>query len=156
MAQIQLETRINAPIEVCFDLARNIDAHVAAAGKSGERAVAGVTSGLINLGETVTWEATHFGVRQRLTSKIVAFDRPRMFADEMQRGAFKRWHHTHRFESNAKGTLMRDEVNFASPFGFIGRIVDALILKQYMTNLLLAHNAYIKNAAEQQQPFSNR
>lgn len=149
MPHIHLETFIDATVELCFDLARNIDVHTAAAGKSKERAVAGVCSGLINLGETVTWEAIHFGVRQKLTSKIVAFDRPHMFADEMQRGAFKRWHHTHLFARKQHGTLMIDEVNFASPLGVIGRIVDSLVLEEYMKRLLLAHNSYIKNLAEQ-------
>ncbi len=148
MATIHLETFINAPVELCFDLARNIDAHVAAATESGERAVAGVTSGMISLGEEVTWEAVHFGVRQRLTSRIVAFDRPRTFTDEMQRGAFKRWRHTHIFETRGAATLMIDDVDYASPLGALGRLVDALYLKDYMTRLLLAHNDYIRRLAE--------
>ena len=148
MATIHLETSIRAPVELCFDLARNIDVHTAAATDSGERAVAGVTSGMIGLGEEVTWEATHFGVRQRLTSRIVAFDRPRTFTDEMQRGAFKRWRHTHLFEPHGATTLMIDEVDYASPLGALGWVVDALYLRDYMTRLLLAHNDYIKRLAE--------
>lgn len=123
--------------------------HNAAAKKSQERAVAGVRSGMIGLGETVIWEVFHFGVRLRLTSKITAFDRPRMFEDEMQRGAFKFWRHTRLFEAKQDGTLMIDKVNFASPFGFIGEMADALFLKNYMASFLLAHNAYIKKIAEE-------
>jgi ligand-binding SRPBCC domain-containing protein len=149
MPVIRLETLISAPAELCFDLSRDIDVHVASTGGTREHAVAGVTSGLINLGETVTWEATHFLVRQRLTSKITAFDRPRMFVDEMQRGAFKRWHHTHLFEARDGGTLMVDEVEYASPLGLLGKFVDALVLEKYMTRLLSERNAYIKKLAEQ-------
>lgn len=152
MPLINLETIIRAPVERCFDLARSIDVHVAAAGASNERAIAGVTSGMMRLGDTVTWEAKHFGVRQRLTSRLTAFDRPSMFIDEMQRGAFHHWRHVHRFEPRAGGgsTLMLDEVDFAAPFGFLGCIVDALLLKNYMTRFLVRHNEYLKKVAESQ------
>ena len=98
MPLIQLNTLIHAPAAVCFDLARSIDLHVSAPSPLKHRAVAGVTSGLIGLGEEVTWEGSFLGVSQRMTSKIVALDAPRTFTDEMQRGPFKRWHHTHSFE----------------------------------------------------------
>ncbi len=149
MQIIQLETLIQAPIERCFDLARNIDVHATAASPLNHRAIGGVTSGLINLGETVTWEAWFFGVRQQLTSKIVALDRPLMFTDEMQRGPFKRWRHTHLFESKAGGgTLMTDHVEFASPLWFLGALVDVVFLKTYLTRFLIAHNNDIKSYAE--------
>jgi ligand-binding SRPBCC domain-containing protein len=117
-------------------------------GPTGERAVAGVTSGMVKLGDEITWEATHFHVRQRLTSKIVAYERPRIFEDQMQRGPFKHWHHKHIFETRGAGTLMIDEVNYSSPFGIIGRIVDMLYLENYMRKFLLRRNAHIKLAAE--------
>ncbi len=148
MPFIRLETLIRAPAELCFDLARDIDVHVASTDGTGERAIAGTTSGLIDLGETVTWEATHFFVRQRLTSKITAFERPRMFVDEMQRGAFERWRHTHLFEEKDGATLMIDEVDYASPLGPLGRLVDALVLGRYMTRLLAGRNEHIRQLAE--------
>ena len=72
---------VEAVPERVFDLSRSIDLHVQSTGNTGEKAIAGCTSGLIELGESVTWEATHFGIRQRLTSKITAFERPRFFVD---------------------------------------------------------------------------
>lgn len=148
MPFIRLETLIAAPVELCFDLARDLDVHMASTGLTNERAVAGVTSGMVKLGDEVTWEATHLGVRQRLTSRITAYDRPRMFVDEMLRGAFKRWHHTHLFEQQAGGTLMIDEVDYASPLGPLGRLVDLLYLENYMRRFLLRRNAHIKMVAE--------
>lgn len=150
MPLIHLETFIHAPIELCFDLARSIDVHTAAAEETDEHAVAGVTSGMMQLGDTVTWEATHFGLRQRLTSKLTAFDRPHLFTDEMQQGAFHHWRHTHRFEAGNGGTTMFDDVDFASPLGALGKLVDILVLKNYMTRFLVKHNAYIKRIAETQ------
>jgi ligand-binding SRPBCC domain-containing protein len=150
MPTIYLETFIRAPRELCFDLARSVDVHMDSTGRTGERAVAGVTSGMMSLGDEVTWEATHFGVRQRLTSRITRMERPRIFVDEMQRGAFARWHHTHTFEPHRDGTLMTDMADYASPLGLLGRIADRLFLENYMTRLLLVRNAHIKKIAEAQ------
>jgi ligand-binding SRPBCC domain-containing protein len=148
MPTIHLETFIGAPPQLCFDLARSVDVHMASTNHTGERAVAGVTSGMMNLDDEVTWEARHFGVRQRLTSRITMMERPRLFVDEMQRGAFKRWHHTHTFEERRGGTLMIDDADYASPLGLLGRLADRLFLERYMTRLLLVRNAHIKKVAE--------
>lgn len=148
MPVIHLETFIRAPVEICFDLSRDVDVHTASTSITNERAVAGVTHGMMQLGDEVTWEATHLFVRQRLTSRITAFERPRMFTDEMQSGAFKRLRHKHIFEAREDGTMMIDELDFASPFSFIGNIVDWLFLENYMKRFLILHNDYIKNLAE--------
>jgi ligand-binding SRPBCC domain-containing protein len=145
MPKIHLETFVAAPVELCFDLNLNVQLHEAA---GHGRAVAGVTQGQLRLGDTVTWEAVHFGVRQRLTSKIVACERPHMFVDEMQRGAFARWRHTHLFKTLDGGTSVVDEVDYASPLGLLGKIADALFLKNYMTRFLIRHNAHFKRMAE--------
>lgn len=148
MPTIHLETFIKAPVEVCFDRARDVEVHMASTAATSERAVAGVTSGALELGDEVTWEAYHLGVRQRLTSKITALERPRVFVDEMQRGAFKHLRHTHLFASRQDGTLMTDELNYSSPLGPLGRVIDWLFLEKYMTRLLITHNDYIKKLAE--------
>jgi hypothetical protein len=76
MPKIELLTEINAPIEKCFDLARSIELHIESTKQTGERAIAGKTSGLIGLNETVTWRAKHFGTWQNLTSKITEYNYP--------------------------------------------------------------------------------
>ncbi len=148
MPLIQLETFIRAPIELCFDLSRSVDVHMASTSITNERAVAGVTSGMMQLGDEVTWEATHLFMRQRLTSCITEFKRPRLFVDEMQRGAFKHLRHQHVFEPQEGGTLMIDALDFASPLGILGCFVDWIFLDNYMKRFLILHNDYIKNMAE--------
>ena len=148
MPKIELITVINAPIEKVFDLARNIDLHVESTKQTKERAIAGKTSGLIGLGETVTWEATHFGIRQTLTSKITAFDYPNFFVDDMVQGAFKRIHHEHHFANVDGRTEMKDIFVFESPFGMLGKFFNWLVLTKYMTGLLKKRNEVIKVAAE--------
>ena len=148
MPIIKLKIEIKAPIERVFDLARCIDLHIETMKQSNEKAISGKTNGLINSGETVTWQATHFGVRQKLTSKITAFNRPHHFRDEMKKGAFKRFSHDHYFEETESGTLMRDVFDYDSPLGVLGRIADVIFLKKYMTNLLLERSLLIKKVAE--------
>jgi ligand-binding SRPBCC domain-containing protein len=83
-----------------------------------------------------------------MTSRIVEYQRPQTFVDEMQRGPFGRWRHQHILERSSYGTRMIDHVSFASPFGPIGRLVDALVLERYMTRLLRQHNAHVRVVAE--------
>jgi ligand-binding SRPBCC domain-containing protein len=148
MPIIKLETEIKAPIERVFDLSRSIDLHTKSTSATNERAIAGKTAGLIVLDETVTWEATHFFVRQKLTSKIVAYERPFHFRDSMQKGAFARLDHDHFFEEIKDGTLMRDVFDYASPFRLLGRIADAFFLENYLRRFLLERNGMIKEIAE--------
>ncbi len=148
MPIIQLETKINAPIERVFDLARSIDLHKDTMSKYDEKAVAGVTSGLIKMNETVTWEATHFGIRQNLTSKITAFERPSHFRDSMVSGAFKRFDHDHFFEQIGEQTLIKDVFDYDSPLGILGWIADALFVEKHLREMLRERNQLIKRIAE--------
>jgi len=148
MPTIELNTRIEAPIERVFDLSRSIDLHTQSASASMESAVAGVTSGLIGPGQEVTWRARHFGIWQTLTVRITVFERPTHFADEMLRGAFKRMEHHHYFSAESGGTVMRDAFSFQSPLGILGRIADRVFLKRYMRNFLIERNRVIKGIAE--------
>ncbi|NRD20176.1 SRPBCC family protein [Winogradskyella eckloniae] len=148
MPTIEIKTLIKADIKTCFDLARNIDFHKASMTHSKERAIAGKTSGLIALGESVTWEAKHFGIRQQLTSKITAFESPTYFVDEMVSGAFKSFKHEHIFSTQEDKTLMVDVFQFQSPFGILGKLANGLFLTRYMTNLLTQRNQYLKSIAE--------
>ena len=148
MPIIKLETEINAPVERVFDLARCIDLHETTMSRHHEKAIDGVTGGLINLDETVTWEAVHFGVKQKLTSKITAFERPRHFRDSMVKGAFRRFDHDHFFEPLETRTLMKDVFDYDSPLGVLGNIADALFLEKYMREILTERNRLIKAIAE--------
>ena len=148
MPIIKIEMKIDAPIQRVFDLARCIDLHTESMSESNEKAVAGKTKGLINKDETVTWEAIHFGIKQKLTSKITIFERPHRFRDSMVKGAFKRFDHDHFFETKNSQTIMKDVFDYDSPLGFLGNIADALFLENYMTELLESRNALIKTVAE--------
>lgn len=148
MAVITLVTEINAPIERCFDLARSIDLHSYSTAQTQEKAIAGVTSGLIQLNETVTWEAIHFGVRQRLTSRITQMEFPVYFVDEQVKGIFRSIYHQHKFEEKEGKVWMTDIFEFKSPLGILGKIANVLFLKKYLTRFILRRNNIIKHCAE--------
>lgn len=148
MPTIYLTTQIKAPIERVFDLARSLDLHKISTGKSNEEAIAGKITGLINEGEWVTWRATHFGIRQTLTTLITKMERPIMFQDRMQKGAFKSMWHDHLFEQQGEYTIMKDIFHFESPAGILGQLFNQLILTQYLQNLLEERNQVIKEFAE--------
>ena len=145
MPIIRLVTEIKAPIHICFDLARSIDLHKLSTAHTKEKAVGGVTSGLISLGEEVTWQATHFGIRQKLTSKITAFEFPVYFRDEMVKGIFRKIEHDHRFEQKEETTIMTDQFEYESPGGMVGHVFNTIVLTRYLKRLLIKRNNMIKN-----------
>lgn len=149
MPIIHHEIFIHAPITVCFDLARNIDVHIQTTDKTNERAVAGVTSGLIEKGQTVTWEATHLGVRQKLTAKITEMERPYRFVDAMVKGAFYSFTHTHEFVESGTGTIMKDTFSYKSPLGVVGIVADKLFLERYMREFIVSRAEGLKKIAEE-------
>src|SRR4051794_8572817 len=112
-------------------------------GDSGERAVGGVTSGVMRLGDSVTWRAKHFGIPFTMTSRISEYAAPHRFVDEQVSGPFRRWWHEHRFDPDGDGTEMTDIVEFDSPAGILGRIVNHLVLTRYMTMLLRQRNRWL-------------
>ena len=148
MPTIVLSTIVRATRERVFDLARSIDVHQNSTGGTEERAVAGVTRGLIDMDDEVTWEARHFGVRQRLTVRVTAFDRPKRFQDIMISGAFKRMVHDHEFAEGPAWTVMRDRFEFESPLGFLGRPVDWLFLTYYLRRFIVCRNEVLRGLAE--------
>ncbi|WP_295211538.1 SRPBCC family protein [uncultured Chryseobacterium sp.] len=116
--------------------------------RTGEKAIAGRTAGLIEFGETVTWKARHLGVMQTLTTKIVTMQKPYHFTDIMLKGTFRSMKHQHLFRQEDRYTVMTDIFEFESPFGIIGKIFNAIFLRNYMKQFLLERNRMIKSAAE--------
>ncbi|WP_028276250.1 SRPBCC family protein [Arthrobacter sp. I3] len=136
-------TRTSTPRSELFDLARSIDVHKDSMARSREDAVAGVRSGLISLGEEVTWRAWHFGIPFRMTSRITQMEAPGYFVDEQIKGPFRRFRHVHEFSEDAEGTRMVDRIEFAAPFGPVGRVAEKLVLGRYLRRLIEARNRHL-------------
>jgi len=153
MFRIEIETQIEASPERCFDLARDVGVHCQTAAFTEERAVPpGRTSGLLELGDLVTFEAVHLGVRQRLTAEIVELKRPFRFVDEQVRGTFLWLRHVHTFAAQGSGTLMTDVLEWQSPLGFLGNIADRLFVGRHMKRFVTRKQEELKQMAEAAAP----
>lgn len=150
MPRFVLETVIAAPPEQVFRVSLDPDIHVRSMARYGETMVEPPAGGIFTEGSTVTWRARHFGIAFRLRSLVFDIDAPHRFSDRQLSGPFRDFLHEHVFEEHPRGTLMRDTVTFASPFGPLGRVVDALVLGGYMRRLIAERNAAL--AAEIERP----
>lgn len=150
MPELKIKTFINADKKIVFDLSRSVDLYKVSPELSSQTAIAGVTSGLIGLKDSVTWRAKHFGIYQKLSSEIIELDRPVYFADQMKNGIFKSLTHKHYFEDVKDGTLMTDYFDYKPPLGVLGKMADYLFLKAYMKKFLLKRNRVIREFAERE------
>lgn len=150
MTKIEITTTINAPLETIFNLNIDIDVHQQSAGSSNEKAIAGCTSGLITLNETVTWRGKHFGIYLTHTSRITALNFPCYFVDEMEEGYFKSFRHEHYFKEENGFIVMTDKMQYETPFGILGKLFDYLFLKKHLNDFLIKRNKVLKNLAENQ------
>ena len=148
MIVIEHSTLVDAPAQVCFDLARDVGDHVECMKATGERVVGGRMSGLLELGDTMMLEARHFGIRFRMTAKITEMDEPCRFVDEMESGPFKRLWHVHLFESEGGGTRMSDRMEVTAPFGPLGWIAERLFVGRELKSVLETRHAHIKERVE--------
>ncbi len=148
MTTIELQMRIKATRDVCFDLSRSIDVHKLSTHGTNEQAIGGRTRGLIEEGEWVKWKAVHFGIPQTMTVQITEMKEFRYFVDEMIDGPFRWMKHEHHFTAEHGKTIMSDKFEYETPFGILGKVFDRLVLKRYMTNLLIERNKTIKRLAE--------
>lgn len=142
-ASFVCRTESPLPMEQLFDRARSIDLHLDSQQASGERAVGGVTSGLIGEGQDVTWRARHFGVPLIMTSRITHLDYPRSFTDEQVKGPFKAFRHVHDFAATATGSVMTDRVEFTVPLGVLGTAVERLVLARYLERLIIRRGRFL-------------
>jgi ligand-binding SRPBCC domain-containing protein len=148
MASIRVETVIKAPMDRCFDLARSVEAHLASTAKTNERVVSGKMEGLFEVGDSVTWEARHFGLRLRQGSTITRSDPPHVFVDEGTTGPLGHFRHVHQFVREHGATLMVDTFEYELLRRLGGRLADRLVVERHMRRLLTDRAAYLKKEAE--------
>ena len=144
---IRMTTWIAAPVERVFLLSLSVELHLDSARRSRERAVAGVTSGLMRSGDRVTWSGRHFGLRLRHESVIDGWRPFTYFRDSMVSGTFRSFRHEHHFAAMDDGTRMRDELHFTAPLGRLGRMVEGRV-RAHLLHFLWQRNERIKQAAE--------
>jgi hypothetical protein len=151
MIRFEETTLIAAPIDRVFDLSRSVEVHLLANIHGNEQALAigGVTTGLVDLGQQVTWRAKHFGFWHNLTSETTALEAPTYFQVTMVKGIFRFMQAGHRLRSLPSGvTELKDIFAIAAPLPILGPIAEALVLRRYMMKLNRERNSVIKQLAE--------
>lgn len=148
MTELKFRTEIKASAQVVFDLARSVDAHLESTSKTSEKVIAGKLSGAMEIGETATWKALHFGFWLTHESLISQMARPNSFTDIMVKGHFKSFEHRHFFEETDGFCVMTDEIRYETPFGIFGKLFDVLALKSHLTDLIANRNEILKRLAE--------
>jgi hypothetical protein len=151
MPFIHLTTFIAAPIERVFDLSRSIQLHKYSMNSYNEIPIDGKLNGLLNENETVTWKAKHFFKERILKVQLTSLQSPHAFVDEQVEGDFKKMKHEHFFKPIENGTIMIDQFYFETPYGMIGKWLNALYLTKYLERLLTERNKVIKTVAESNQ-----
>lgn len=151
MPHLHLTTFIAAPVQRVFDLSRSIELHKRSMARFNEQPVSGKISGLVLLGDTITWKAKHLKKERTLTVKITALHTPFSFVDELVQGDFKSMKHEHFFKPCENGTIMIDQFYFETPYKLLGQWFNALYLTKYMTALLEERNRFLKATAETDQ-----
>jgi ligand-binding SRPBCC domain-containing protein len=145
MVTIRSMTMVRAPMERCFKLAVSIDLMMAAGNCE---AVAGVTSGLIGPGDTVTWEYRRSVRKGHHQSLIDVWHPYTYFREIMIDGPFKSYEHDHHFALMNDATRIRDEIRVSAPSGMLGRLRERFSLQRNLTKMLHQRNALLKQAAE--------
>lgn len=69
-------------------------------------------------------------IPMRWVTEITHVKEKEYFIDEQRFGPYKFWHHLHQFRIENGELIMVDKVNYALPFGIIGRIVHSLFVRK--------------------------
>lgn len=148
LSRFVLETIVLAPPADVFGAALDPALHVKSMARHGETMVEAPAGGAFTEGSTVTWRARHFGIPFHLRSVVFDIDPPRGFSDRQISGPFGAFLHEHVFDEHPAGTLVRDTVTFRSPFGPIGRVVDAVVMRSYLRRLIAERNEILAAEVE--------
>ena len=75
-------------------------------------------------------------IPQTWVTEITHVNEPNYFVDEQRFGPYKMWHHEHIFKSTESGgVMMEDIVCYAVPFGFLGRILNRLVIEKKISEI---------------------
>lgn len=138
MPILRIETEIAASPDACYALMRD------------ERLQPGIISDgrAPYPGQTALFNSTFLGRRRELSMTVIEAKRPEYFVDGMTSGYFTWFLHMHRFKERGDGTLLIDEVEWISPAGTLGSIVDILVIGPRLRRHITDRNARLKRTVE--------
>ncbi len=94
--------------------------------------VKATTDETIGRGTLIRYTISWLGLPLRWESLIARYEKNVVFADEMLKGPYKSWYHTHEFKEVAGGVEMTDRVEYQLPLRWLGRIAHAVMIRRQL------------------------
>lgn len=105
----------------------------------------GVPPAALGEGSRIEYRIRWLIFRLRWVTRITRWRAPIEFEDVQEKGPYARWVHTHRFTARDGSVRMEDRVEYALPFGALGRLVHRLRVHRQLEEIF----AYRRRAIEQ-------
>jgi ligand-binding SRPBCC domain-containing protein len=103
----------------------------------------------LQVGSRAIIESKIFGIiPARWVAEHTAYDPPEMFEDTQIKGPFKSWRHRHIIEPNAEGAVLRDEIKYEPPLGFLGKLFSPYIIEPRLKKLFAYRHQVTKEWCE--------
>ena len=94
------------------------------------------TAKISEVGAEAIIETKVFGpIKVRWVARHTLYDPPHLFEDVQVEGPFRSWRHRHIIESHAEGAILRDEIDYQPPLGFLGRALSPLLVQKRLEKL---------------------
>jgi ligand-binding SRPBCC domain-containing protein len=90
----------------------------------------------LRAGTLIEYRLRLHGVPVRWLTRIEVWEPPRRFVDGQVRGPYELWHHTHEFEPDGDGTLIRDRVRYRIGFGPLGELAQRAFVGRDLERIL--------------------
>jgi ligand-binding SRPBCC domain-containing protein len=103
-------------------------------------------------GARIVYALSLFGLPLRWRTLISAWEPGVRFVDEQESGPYALWHHTHEFEAVPGGTLVRDRVDYALPFGPLGDLAHALFVQHTLGRIFDFRHAAVERVLGRSAP----
>ena len=84
----------------------------------------------MGVGTLIDYRLRMHGLPLRWRSRIQEWEPDRAFIDQQVKGPYRLWHHRHTFEARGSGTVVRDTVDYALPFGLLGDVAHPLFVER--------------------------
>lgn len=88
-------------------------------------------------GAEIDYSLSWLGMPLHWKTRITEYEPPFLFVDEMKKGPYSLWRHRHTFRPSEQGTIVGDRVEYALPFGLIGRLAHALLVRRQVEEIFL-------------------
>jgi len=98
----------------------------------------------MKVGQLIEYRIALFGLPMKWLTEISVWEPNERFVDDQLEGPYRRWHHLHEFRDERGGTEMRDVVDYELPFGMLGRLAHATLVRSTLNRIF----AYRRSAIE--------